>query len=192
MSPLPRPMIAAIPYAEGGYPDAILERIAREWQAAGHFVAGVIQHDLTRRDRSRCDMTLEDLASGRVIGLSEDRGAAARGCRIDPNGLAQAAALIASAFEKGQPHLLIVNKFGKIESEGGGLRAVIAEAVGREIPVIIGVPLRNLDAFDAFAGEFSERLPAEVAVIRRWLAQRTDKALANLPVDDAPAPAPGR
>lgn len=167
-----RAMIAAIPYAEGAYPDHLLEKVARELQSAGHVLAGVIQHDLTRRDRSRCDMALEDLTSGVIIGLSEDRGPAARGCRIDPDGLAKAAALIAHALEHATPALLIINKFGKIESEGGGLREAIAAAVCAGIPVVVGVPMRNLDAWEAFAGALADRLPAFDAVLEVWINTR--------------------
>jgi nucleoside-triphosphatase THEP1 len=169
MSAHPRPLIAAIPYAEGAYPDALLAEFAADLRARGHVLAGVIQHDLTRRDRTRCDMALEDLTSGAIIGLSEDRGPAARGCRIDPNGLAEAEGLIARALAETSPDLLIINKFGKIESEGGGLRMVIAHAVLAAIPVLIGVPQRNLDAWEAFAGPLSERVPADRARIEQWL-----------------------
>lgn len=172
MSDPSQPLIAAIPYAEGDYPDALLAELAADLQADGFILAGVIQHDLTRRDRSRCDMALEDLASGRVIGLSEDRGPAARGCRIDPNGLAEAALLIERAIVEAAPDLLLINKFGKIESEGGGLRDAIGEAICREIPVVIGVPKRNLDAWEAFAGVFAERLDAEPTRLRAWIGAR--------------------
>lgn len=182
-----RAMIAAIPYAEGAYPDHLLEGLARELQGAGHILAGVIQHDLTRRDRSRCDMALEDLTSGIIIGLSEDRGPAARGCRIDPDGLAKAAALIDRALQQASPVLLIVNKFGKIESEGGGLREAIAAAVCAGIPVVVGVPMRNLDAWEAFAGALADRLPANHEILVAWinarLEGRTDSITQALPSD---------
>ena len=41
-------------------------------------------------------------------------------------------------------HLVLINKFGKLEAEGGGLRDVIAEAYLLGIPTLIGIPLRNL------------------------------------------------
>lgn len=168
----PLPLIAALPYEEGAYPDFILEALVRELQSKGRRVAGVIQHDLTRRDRSRCDMSLEDLSSGTLIGLSEDRGSAARGCRIDQNGLMQAASLVAQALESGRTELLVINKFGKIESEGGGLREIIAEAVLRNIPVVVGVPMRNLDAWNAFAGSLAEPLAPNREALAAWLAVR--------------------
>lgn len=161
--------IAAIPYSEGAYPDRVLEMLVRELQAEGVVVAGVLQHDTARRDRTRCDMSLEDIASGAIIGLSEDRGPLARGCRIDERGLAAVAPLIEDALERLGPALLVINKFGKIESEGRGLRQCIVKAAARDLPVIIGVPKRNLDAWNAFAGEFSMLIGAEADEVRAWL-----------------------
>ena len=167
-------MIACLPYEEGAYPDLLLEVVVRHFQAQGLRIAGVLQHDATRRDRSRCDMNLEDLATGTLIGLSEDRGAAARGCRIDQNGLMQAAGLIRNALESGGTDLLVVNKFGKIESEGGGLRDVLADAVLLGIPVVIGVPMRNLDAWNAFAGPLSERVASCRSAVEDWISARVN------------------
>lgn len=172
------PMIATLAYEEGAYPDVVLETVVRQAQSSGLRLAGVIQHDITRRDRSRCDMALEDLATGTRIGLSEDRGAAARGCRIDQSGLAHAAVLASTALE-GPIDLLVINKFGKIESEGGGLRDVIAEAVSRGVPAVVGVPMRNLDAWNAFAGSFQQRLAPEVPVLTAWIAARLQPPSSN-------------
>lgn len=168
----PRKMIASLPYADGAYPDALLEALVRDLQAQGVRVAGVLQHDAARRDRSRCDMNLEDLATGTLISLSEDRGAAARGCRIDADGLVRAAFLIRSALDQGDIDLMIINKFGKIESEGGGLREVIAEAVSIGIPVVIGVPTRNLDAWKAFSGSLVDVLSPDMATVRAWIEEQ--------------------
>ena len=42
---------------------------------------------------------------------------------------------------------MIVNKFGKHEASGRGFRMVIAEAIERNIPVIVGVSALNLGDF---------------------------------------------
>jgi nucleoside-triphosphatase THEP1 len=162
----------------------MLEALVRELHANGVVVAGVIQHNAARRDRTRCDMRLEDIATGTIIGLSEDRGPHSRGCRIDEGGLAAAAPLIEHALETLDPALLVINKFGKIESEGRGLRHCIAKAVSLDVPVLIGVPTRNLDAWNAFAGELSVLIEAKAIMAQAWLrsvmagppAQRIDWA----------------
>lgn len=165
-------MIASLIYKDGVYPGQLLEEAVRWLQEEGFRVAGVIQHDLARNDRSKCDMKLEDLASGKMIDLSEDRGDAAQGCRIDQQGLAEAAALIETSLQVGDVDLLVINKFGKIESEGGGLRDMVADAVMLGIPAIIGVPMRNIDAWNMFAGELHESIELERQALLDWIAVR--------------------
>ncbi len=113
-------------------------------------------------------MILEDLATGHRTALFEDRGAGARGCRLDEAALAEATARVEGSLEQA-PQLLVLNKFGKVECEGGGLRDLIASAIDRGIPVIIGVPERNLDAWRNFAGEFAIELPDDAGQIAEWL-----------------------
>lgn len=171
-SDLQQKKIVALFYNDGAYPGRMLENAVRSFQQMGFRVAGVIQHDLAREGRSKCDMKLEVLSSGKMIDLSEDRGEAAQGCRIDQHGLAEAAALIDDSFENGSVDLLVINKFGKIESEGGGLRDVIANAVMRDMPAIVGVPMRNVDAWNAFAGDLYERIILDGELLVRWVAAR--------------------
>ena len=165
-------VIASLPYGEGGYPDRLLEAVVRYFQNKGFRVAGVIQHDLAREGRSRCDMSLEELISGTRIALSEDRGEGASGCRIDQQGLIAAAALIEDSLDAGKVDLLVINKFGKVESEGGGFRDVIAKAAMLGIPTAIGVPLRNLDAFNMFADSLHAQVPLDVKTLVNWFAAR--------------------
>jgi len=63
----------------------------------------------------------------------------------------------------------VLNKFGKSEAEGEGMRDLIAKALDEGIPVIIGVPERNLTAFRDFAGALSIELPANGARVLSWL-----------------------
>lgn len=165
-------IIASLPYEEGGYPDRLLEAVVRYFQNKGFRVAGVIQHDLAREGRSRCDMSLEELITGARIALSEDRGEGASGCRIDQQGLVEAAALIEDSLEAGKVDLLVINKFGKVESEGGGFRDVIAKAAMLGIPTAIGVPLRNIDAFNMFADSLQATVALDFRTLVNWFATR--------------------
>jgi nucleoside-triphosphatase THEP1 len=63
-----------------------------------------------------------------------------------------------------RPDVVIVNKFGKSESEGGGLRDVIADVVGAGIPLLISVPRRNLDAWRSFAGDAATEIDLDVGM----------------------------
>jgi len=160
--------VAAIVYANEIYPDALFKALVQRCRALGLTLAGVLQHQAFAGGDRRCDVILEDLATGHRTALFENRGAGARGCRLDEAALAEATARVEGSFEQ-VPHLLVLNKFGKVECEGGGLRDLIAGAIDRGIPVIIGVPERNLDAWRDFAGEFAVELPGDADRIGKWL-----------------------
>lgn len=164
------PSVAAMVYPDEAFPDAAFRSLIGRCRAQGLSLAGVLQHLVSPESDHRCDVLLEDLNSGHRTALFEDRGAGARGCRLDEAALAEVSARIEGALEGG-PDLLILNKFGKAESEGRGLRDVIASAIDRGIPVIIGVPKQNLEAWRSFAGEFAVELTDADDNIDRWLSR---------------------
>jgi hypothetical protein len=75
---------------------------------------------------------------------------------------------------KNSPELLVLNKFGKAEAEGMGMRDLIAQAICMGVPVIVGIPERNLCAWREFAGEFSVELNGSGGV-DEWLRRRSTK-----------------
>lgn len=163
--------IAAVVYADGVYPDhAIAEAIA-PLRAEGLQLAGALQVEPVARGRHPCDMLLEDLASGEVHAIAEDRGSQARGCRLDVGLLTEIGETVLQSLHDDAPVLLVVNKFGKIEADGGGMRQAIAEAADHGIPVLVGVPARNLDRWRAFVGPLATELAADAAAIADWLRE---------------------
>jgi len=160
--------VAAIVYADEIYPDAVFKTLVQRGRALGLRLAGVLQHQAFEGEERRCDVILEDLASGHRTALFENRGAGARGCRLDQAALAEATARVEGSLEQ-LPQLLILNKFGKAECEGGGLRDLIASAIDRGIPVIIGVPERNRDAWRRFVGDFAAELSDDAGEAAKWI-----------------------
>lgn len=165
--------VAAIVYDNEAYPDALFRQIVDACRGAGIATAGALQHLAFEGADRRCDVYLEDLSSGHRTQLFENRGSEARGCRLDGAALAEATARIerslAAEDPAAQPGLLVLNKFGKTEAEGEGMRGLIAKAIEAEIPVVIGVPARNLQAWREFAGELSLELPVDLAGVLCWL-----------------------
>lgn len=179
-----RPILAVV-YDDGIAADRFLAEVGYKLRDGGVNVGGVVQRNTFVRNRAKCDMELEELQSGEVFQISEDRGAFAKGCRMDRSVLARIASAMADVVEQ-CPAILVVNKFGKVEAEGGGLRDIIAQAVQRGIPTIVGVPLRNIDQWRAFAGDFAQELRLEAAsnAVWRWLrrdAMQTGSDALHLP-----------
>lgn len=149
-----------------GETDRFLAAVARRLETAGVRLAGTVQTNISRADRTRCDMDLRVLPDGPVVRISEDRGAAARGCMLDHGALEQTVAEVARRLDGAG--VLIVNKFGKAESEGRGLVPVISEALARGMTVLVGVNGLNLPLYLDFAGGLSEALPPDEAAATGW------------------------
>lgn len=164
------PGIGAVVYQNDRYPDAVFKWIVGECRARGLVLSGVLQYPAFEGADQDCDVVLEDIASGHRTRLFEDRGKGARGCRLDTAALLEAAMEIERSFDD-NPSLLVLNKFGKVEAEGGGMCGVMAKALERGIPVVIGVPARNLKSWRNFADGFSTELPEDTDRIADWLAR---------------------
>ena len=160
--------IAALVYPDNAFPGPAFEALVGLCRDRGLTLAGVLQHQVCTAPDRRCDVVLEDLTTGPRTSIFEDRGPGAGGCRLDEGALAEATARIEGNLD-GRINLLVLNKFGKAECGGGGLLDLMANAVERGLPTIIGVPLSNLDAWRKFAGEFAVELSEDVGGIERWL-----------------------
>lgn len=166
---MPQPTLGVLLYdaGSGGAVDQLLKELTRTLGARGVRLAGAIQHNTDVEAGCRCQMTLEDLGSGRLVSISEQRGPLARGCHLDTAALEEVVGLATAAVESGA-ELLVVNKFGKREAEGHGLRQAIEAAVGHDIPVLVAVSRDNRGAWDAFAAGMDTELGSDLADVTRW------------------------
>jgi len=159
--------IACIRASARGKTDLLLQQLATHLARQGVRTAGTIQINTERDDSRRCDMDVQVLPDGPVFRISQNLGRASRGCRLDPAALEQAVA--SSTIElANNAQILIVNKFGKHEAEGRGFRGLIADALERDIPVIVGLNALNEPAFNAFAGGFAHRLAPDLEDLKSW------------------------
>jgi nucleoside-triphosphatase THEP1 len=144
-----------------GAGDRLIAAVAEELSARGIPLAGAIQLNVEHDPARHCHMDLRILGKGGTFRISEDRGRHARGCRLDPRGLSDSVLQVEASLERQAPSLLIVNKFGKEETQGGGFREVIGRALLAGVPVLTSVSARNLPAFLDFAGGLATEVPAE-------------------------------
>lgn len=161
--------IGVIDYGEGDGPriDTLLSGVAADLAKRGFRLAGAIQHNTEDGDRCRCDMILEDLASGRRVDISERRGPEARGCRLDSFALESVVGAVMASLET-LPDLLVVNRFGKREAGGHGFRSAIEAALAADIAILVAVGPENRPAWDDFAAGFDTRLDTNVAAVLGW------------------------
>jgi hypothetical protein len=151
-----------------GDTDLVLHKLARMLAARGLRCCGTVQINSERPDAGPCDMDVQVLPDGPILRISQNLGRDSRGCRLDPAALETAVGLVSASMVQGAD-LLIVNKFGKHEAEGRGFRNVIAEALSNGIPVLVGVNLLNLSAFETYSGGMAVSLPPDCDRLESWI-----------------------
>ena len=158
--------LAYVTLSGRGRIDDLLAGVVARLEDHGIALAGTVQSGIDRPDRRHCDMDLRLMPGGPTVRISVDRGAEARGCRLDPGALEQSVLWVSQHLPGAD--LLVVNKFGKQEAGGKGLAPVIAEALDLGIPVLVGVNALNLPPFLDFAAGIAERLEPETGAATGW------------------------
>ena len=176
----PQQALVAIVYANEAYPQSTFEQIVENCRRRGLRVAGVLQHPVCSDTAGHCDVVLEELTTGLRTDLFENRGPGARGCRLDVAALAEVNGQVERSLDS-DPEILILNKFGKVEVEGRGLLDLVAMAADRSIPVVIGVQIRNLEAWRNFTGGLSVEFTSDPSEVADWLNRTFPVAIAQSP-----------
>lgn len=159
--------VAAIQSAVAYDVNGLLGEIVVELRARGVVLAGAVQSTETLSDECCSPLSLIDVGSNRIVGISQELGPHSSGCRLDQRGLAEAGAFISQSIENGAD-LVVINKFGKAESEGDGLLSCFAEAVSAGVPVLTSVRPSFLEAWQAFHGGMAVALPPSRDAILQW------------------------
>lgn len=164
------PTLAAIEY-EARFPiDGFMAKLAQTLTSEGVRLGGVVQeNDETLREDGSCcaSMTIVDLRTRERFGISQDLGAESRGCRLDPRGLAEVEGRLNAAVTAGVD-LLLLNKFGRAEAEGRGLRAVLAHAIEAGVPVLTAVRSPYDEMWREFHGGLAVTLPSDERAVLGW------------------------
>ena len=112
-------------------------------------------------------MHVEDIATGALHNITQNLGTGSTGCRLDPAALADVAEQLLAALEN-PVDLLILNRFGKGEAEGQGLRAVIEKAFVAGVPVLTVVRPEYEPDFQAFTGGTAQMLAPRLEDALYW------------------------
>lgn len=148
--------------------DALLARVAEQERSAGHRVRGLVMTYPDGGEGCARAMVLVDVDTGQEYLVSQRLGPGATGCRADPHGFARASEVLRRAADEA-PELVVCNRFGGLEAEGGGFRAELLDLMARELPLLTVVGERHVPAWQQFT-DGAALLPAEPQAIARWLA----------------------
>ncbi len=155
--------LAAILFDRDAPVDTTMRDFIDGLRARGVSVAGLVQQS----GAEERDLYVRDLTSGETLPIMQDLGAEAEGCAVDPAAIAVAARMLDRARAT-KPDLLVVNRFGRLESEGAGMIAEIGAAVAEGEAVLIAVPQRYADAWNTFAQGLDVQLAPATSALDAW------------------------
>jgi hypothetical protein len=161
------PILAAVRYEAGFDINRLLLEVVTDLQARGCLIGGVLQEFEAGGDPSCPRLRVVDVQSRKAASITQDRGRDAQGCKLDPSGLADISHCITDAIDAGVD-LIVINKFGRAESEGGGLMSGITDAVAAHIPLLTSVREPYLDAWRSFHGGLATELAPLKRTIIAW------------------------
>jgi hypothetical protein len=157
----------AVVYTREDDVDTALAAAVHAMSRAGGMIGGLLQSVGKQIAPGKREMLVRILPDGETICLSDPRGPGVQGCILNTDALAHAAV----AFHRAtlaRPDLLLVNRFGKQEASGGGLRAELAEAIMADIPLLVPVRADMLSDWRNFLGERARELPPVTNAILDW------------------------
>jgi len=179
-----KPRLAALVYQPGTDIDLIFHQAVAEFRRRNIKVGGIIQCSGRCSTTRRRAMFVEDLSTGRFLQISQDLGAGARSCILDPAALATAAQIVRHAVND-RVDVIVVNRFGEQEACGRGLRSELAEAAIAGAFVLTALKACHLEAWRDFGGEFAAVLKPKAQAVCDWIADAAASKLASrrAPVD---------
>ena len=164
--------LAAIIFDRDENPDAALVDFIAGLRRAGLRVGGLVQESdvIANEAGAEHDIFVRDLDTGARLPIMQNLGPLAEGCRVDPIAIAEAANLLENARVL-KPDLLVVNRFGRLETESGGMIAEIGRAVADGDALLICVPLRYRDAWNSFAGGLDVQVAPHSDALQAWWSE---------------------
>ena len=162
-------MLLASVSAQGrGETDRLLAAIVDRLRGKGVQMAGALRVLGLGSGSGHCDSALLLLPDGPIIDITQNLGTGSAACRMDAGALELAVSNATERLETQHVDLVVLNKFGISEAEGRGFRTLIANALERDLPVLIGVSNVHRAAFDRFAGGVATALPVDEDAVLAW------------------------
>ena len=161
------PALAAIQYERDFDINGLLSKIVKSLKKKGVVIGGVLQESEFRPNGGCVRLNIVDIRTGKTERITQDRGRESRGCKLDPRGLAAISHCITDAIDA-DVDLVIINKFGRAESEGDGLLFCIADAISAGVPILTTVREPYVAAWNLYHGGLAIGLPSRIDAILQW------------------------
>lgn len=161
------PLLAAILLRRDFPAEPLFVSVIAILRRQGVRVGGYVQREFPTPAGHDAEVVAEDIETGEAFAIMQPRGGLGGGCRLDPGVLADVAGRALARLD-GDIDILVLNRFGRTEAEGSGLRAVYEKAIERGLPVLTSVKPEHVEGWNAYTGEMSTLLPFDEDAVLDW------------------------
>ncbi|MEB2844129.1 DUF2478 domain-containing protein [Rhizobiales bacterium RZME27] len=159
--------LAAIVLPKGTSAEPLFDSLIKTLMADGVRVAGHVQREYPVPAGHDAEVVAKDIETGETFTIMQPRGGPGSGCRLDTGVLADLAGRTLARMNK-QMEVLVLNRFGRTETEGNGLRAVYEKALELDVPVLTSVKPEHVEGWNAYTGDMSVLLPFDEEAVLTW------------------------
>ncbi|TSJ64427.1 DUF2478 domain-containing protein [Starkeya sp. 3C] len=154
-----------------GGPRAVIQAALATFAARRHVdgcrIAGLVEVTDATDGPGCAGHALQDLRSGRRYPIAQDLGRHSDSCHLDGDGVATACQAVTNALADGCD-VLVLAKFGKLESTRSGLVDAFGRAIERGIPILTAVAPIYTAGWVRFAGDLATFARPDAAEIEDW------------------------
>lgn len=160
------PRLAAICTEFGAEADVIIDQVVTRLLAEGKNIVGMRQIAMAGHT-SRCAAQLQSIESGKYHRITQALGNESVSCSIDVEALEQVARRLAESLSSNLD-LVVINRFGKRESAGGGFCCVIQRALELDVPVLTVVNSQWQQRWHDYGAGYVTTLPNSSLCVLEW------------------------
>lgn len=169
------PIFAGVVYERGAPIRTVMKTFVRELVKDGVNVHGILQEspeDLPPAAEG-CGVDAIDIKTGEHVALVRPTQYELDNkiCSLDLSQLAEASMILRRALDDGAD-IVVVEKFGKHEKDGGGLADDLMAVISEGIPTVVSVPQDERASWQAFSGGLADELACDLDQIRAWWQAR--------------------
>lgn len=168
---MPNPPIAGIVYERGALIRDVMKAFVRELQVTGINVHGILQEAPKDLDPAAlgCGVDAIDIKTGNHVALVRPTQYELDNkiCSLDVSQLAEASMILRRA-QADHADIIVVEKFGKHEKDGGGLSDELMAVMAENIPTLVSVPQDEQASWERFTGGLGATLACDLDQILAW------------------------
>jgi len=163
--------IAGVVYERGAPIRDVMKAFVSELQAAGVNVHGILQEVPHEMDPTNagCGVDAIDIKTGDHVALVRPTQYELDNkiCSMDVSMLAEASMILRRALDE-HADIVVVEKFGKHEKDGGGLSDDLLAVMAESIPTLVSVPQIERESWKRFTGGLGTVLSCDLDEILSW------------------------